>query len=73
MDQLCTSGSCCQTDSYASPYTLLYKNHTQTQIGGRYYSTFFYDLKASHACRADLDNKQCCTASVDTVWIDVGK
>ncbi|GFR49057.1 hypothetical protein Agub_g11083, partial [Astrephomene gubernaculifera] len=68
--QLC-AGNCCQADSYASPYGLLYQNHSQQVFGGRTYTTFFYQFHAHHACDSTLDRQQCCTATADNVWIDV--
>ncbi|PNW77049.1 hypothetical protein CHLRE_10g420200v5 [Chlamydomonas reinhardtii] len=67
----CSSGACCQADSYASPYGLTYVNSTQQQFGGRTYTTFYYTFHSNHVCATDLDAAQCCNASADNIWVDV--
>lgn len=69
----CSGGACCQADSYASPYGLTYVNNTQQQFGGRTYTTFYYTFHSNHVCATDLDAAQCCSASADNIWVDVGE
>lgn len=70
--ELCTAGQvCCQADSYASPYQLKYLNSSQVVIGSRTYTTFFYNFNSASSCRSDLDNVGCCSASANTIWVDV--
>ena len=66
-------GNCCQADSYASPYQLKYLNSSQVLIGARTYTTFFYNFNSAAACRTDLDAIGCCSASANTIWVDVGE
>jgi hypothetical protein len=67
------NANCCQADSYASPYQLNSLDKSQAVIGSRTYTTFFFNLNTNHTCRADLDHIGCCSASVNTIWMDVGK
>ncbi|GIL83250.1 hypothetical protein Vretimale_11375 [Volvox reticuliferus] len=62
---------CCQADSYASPYGLFSISNTQHVYGGRTYTTFYFVLHSNHTCNSMLDKASCCTASADTVWVDV--
>jgi hypothetical protein len=67
------NGNCCQHDSYASPYGLNYLNSTKQVFGGRTYTTFFFKFHSNSFCNSALDAQSCCTASADTIWVDVGE